>query len=101
MGRNDNNFNNTNNPISHHHVIVLATEYIVTAHVEEVNNHATTIIKVSWKPPARGNFKLNIDGLAIENPGRGGIGGVFRDHEGNWILGFCMHLTLTTPTMVN
>lgn len=53
------------------------------------------------EPPTNGYLKLNIDGLAHANPGKGGIGGVFRDQNGHWILGFYMHLPYTTPTMVD
>lgn len=50
-------------------------------------------------PLARGTLKLNIDGSANENSGKGGVGGVFKSHERNWVLGYCIHLPLTIPTM--
>ncbi|KAH0640052.1 hypothetical protein KY290_037340 [Solanum tuberosum] len=33
-------------------------------------------------------YKLNSDGSSRWNPGRSGIGGVIRDSDGNWIVGY-------------
>lgn len=35
-----------------------------------------------------GKIKLNTDGCARGDPGKGGFGGVFRDEAGAWICGF-------------
>nr|KYP44262.1 14.7 kDa ribonuclease H-like protein [Cajanus cajan] len=35
-----------------------------------------------------GNVTLNVDGSALTNPGDSGYGGLVRDHEGKFILGF-------------
>lgn len=35
-----------------------------------------------------GNIKLNTDGCWYESNGKGGFGGLFRDHKGDWIMGF-------------
>ncbi|XP_022852508.1 uncharacterized protein LOC111374112 [Olea europaea var. sylvestris] len=43
---------------------------------------------VSWRKPADGWVKLNIDGSSLGNPGPCGGGGVIRDHHGNMIAGF-------------
>ena len=49
-------------------------------------------------------LKLNTDGSALGNPGPvgaagGGGGGVLRDHRGRWIIGFSLHVGLTTNNM--
>ncbi|XP_058181362.1 probable LRR receptor-like serine/threonine-protein kinase At1g56140 [Rhododendron vialii] len=43
---------------------------------------------ISWMNPSTGNVKLNTDGCWFEMNGRGGFGGLFRDHTGDWIMGF-------------
>ncbi|GKV27995.1 hypothetical protein SLEP1_g37098 [Rubroshorea leprosula] len=53
-------------------------------------------IFVKWNPPPEGAIKLNTDGSAFGNPGMAGAGGVFRDHLGNWILGFSRNIGHTT-----
>ena len=35
-----------------------------------------------------GTLKLNVDGCAKGNPGKGGYGGILRDHDENWMGGF-------------
>ncbi|OIS97442.1 hypothetical protein A4A49_62516, partial [Nicotiana attenuata] len=44
-------------------------------------------ILVKWEPPNPSFYKL---GSCVGNPGVGGIGGVFRDDRGRWVLGFNM-----------
>ncbi|KAF3629713.1 hypothetical protein FXO38_27542 [Capsicum annuum] len=33
-------------------------------------------------------YKLNTDGACLSNPGIGGIGGIIKNHQGNWVIGF-------------
>ncbi|KAH0641622.1 hypothetical protein KY289_032596 [Solanum tuberosum] len=47
-----------------------------------------------WTPPERG-YKLNSDGSSIGNPDRSGIGGVIRDHNGDWIVGYMGNLHMS------
>ncbi|XP_028785542.1 uncharacterized protein LOC114741444 [Neltuma alba] len=41
-----------------------------------------------WSVPERGWVKVNSDGSSRGDPGPAGCGGVLRDHEGEWIVGF-------------
>ena len=54
------------------------------------------IILVSWRPPPRGIFKLNVDGRCISNT-TAGCGGILRDARGEWIRGFSKQLTEKCP----
>ncbi|KAH0673007.1 hypothetical protein KY284_024094 [Solanum tuberosum] len=45
------------------------------------------VIFVKWKPPSVG-YKLNMDGSSMGNPGKGGIGGMIRNSNGNSIVGY-------------
>ena len=38
--------------------------------------------------PPKGWAKLNINGLALGSPGAASGGGLIRDHNGDWIVGF-------------
>lgn len=48
----------------------------------------TNIVHVRWVPPPLNWVKLNTDGAAKSNPGISASGGVIRDFNGSWILGF-------------
>ncbi|PSS34373.1 Ribonuclease H protein [Actinidia chinensis var. chinensis] len=52
-------------------------------------------IRVGWKPPSMGIFKLNTDGASKGNPGKAGAGGLIRNHEGRWVAGFCHNIGTT------
>ncbi|XP_075104621.1 uncharacterized protein LOC142178786 [Nicotiana tabacum] len=43
---------------------------------------------IKWHPPNQAIYKLNIDGSCSPIRNNYGIGGVFRNHQGNWIIGF-------------
>ncbi|KAF7834213.1 reverse transcriptase [Senna tora] len=43
---------------------------------------------VKWNPPKFSWWKLNSDGACLGNPGPFAIGGIIRDHMGNWVKGF-------------
>ncbi|KAF7841634.1 ribonuclease H [Senna tora] len=45
-------------------------------------------VLVSWKAPALGWWKLNVDGAFVREINSGGCGGVLRDDIGGWIWGF-------------
>ncbi|WMV32826.1 hypothetical protein MTR67_026211 [Solanum verrucosum] len=58
----------------------------------EACKHEIKIIQVNWKTPPTDNFKLNMDGSAMNNPGKIGGGGILRDHQGNMIYAFSIPL---------
>ncbi|OIT22333.1 putative ribonuclease h protein [Nicotiana attenuata] len=89
--RNNFIFNNKKSPLSLKNIIKSATEFkLLTESFQSPNPKMTIYIK--WKPPDRGIYKLNIDGSSLGNPGRVGIGGVIRDWDSNWIIGFTMSI---------
>ena len=45
---------------------------------------------VSWHAPSPGWLKLNVDGSVNPTNALCGCGGVLRDTDGNWIMGFSM-----------
>ena len=51
---------------------------------------------VRWRRPDQGKLKLNIDGSAQGNSGLAGGGGVLRDNQGNWVLGYSRKIERTT-----
>lgn len=48
----------------------------------------TKNIKVRWLRPTPGSYKLNTDGSFPEKDQRGGIGGVIRNSNGDWVLSY-------------
>lgn len=44
-------------------------------------------------------IKLNTDGASKGNPGPAGAGGVFRDHSGDWMLGYTRHIGYATNSI--
>ncbi|KAI3472761.1 hypothetical protein Pfo_030964 [Paulownia fortunei] len=45
-------------------------------------------VKIIWRKPQLGWYKLNTDGAAKGGMGQAGVGGIIRDHLGNAILAF-------------
>ncbi|OIT23184.1 hypothetical protein A4A49_57177, partial [Nicotiana attenuata] len=43
---------------------------------------------IKWIPPTNHSFKLNIDGAFKGKYRKGGYGGVFRNGQGDWVLGY-------------
>ena len=52
--------------------------------------------QIQWKRPSHGWVKLNTDGSSLGNPGPAGGGGVIRDEEGAWIVGFARNIGITS-----
>ncbi|GLT27441.1 hypothetical protein SLA2020_024380 [Shorea laevis] len=51
---------------------------------------------ISWEPPPHDWIKLNTDGSVIGNPGMGSCGGLFRNSQGMWIIGYTCNIGHTT-----
>ena len=52
--------------------------------------------QIQWEKLACGWAKLNTDGSSLGNPGPAGRGGVIRDIEGAWIMGFMRNIGITS-----
>ncbi|XP_021299308.1 heterogeneous nuclear ribonucleoprotein D-like isoform X2 [Herrania umbratica] len=51
-----------------------------------------------WERPPRRFFKLNSDGSSAGNPGKAGAGGIIRNDQGEWIVGYSRKLGQATST---
>lgn len=56
-------------------------------------------IPVSWEKPKLGWTKLNFDGSLRGRTGKASIGGVFRDHRAEFLLGYAEPIGRTTSTI--
>ncbi|OIT04530.1 hypothetical protein A4A49_65327, partial [Nicotiana attenuata] len=54
-------------------------------------------ISISWTKPPTGWYKLNIDGAFDKAKASGGIGGIIRNHHGDWMIGYASKITPKTP----
>ncbi|GLU08042.1 hypothetical protein SLE2022_249710 [Rubroshorea leprosula] len=51
-----------------------------------------TYLSIRWLPPREGWFKMNTDGSSNFTQTYTGAGGVIRNHEGTWVMGFTQNL---------
>ena len=58
-----------------------------------------TIRAIKWERPIVGWLKLNTDGSSLGNPGLATWGGVIRDGNGNWVVGFTRKIGNTSSFM--
>ncbi|KAM3344027.1 hypothetical protein P3S68_026118 [Capsicum galapagoense] len=86
--RNDNIFNNSNYTPIFDNAYASAVEYTHLTNHPHTQQQPPIIILVKWSPPSRNYYKLNTDGSSLGNPGIGGIGGVIRNSNGEWIVGY-------------
>nr|XP_016507519.1 PREDICTED: uncharacterized protein LOC107825207 [Nicotiana tabacum] len=96
LTRNINVFNNKKEHINANNTISKATEYLMLT--KNDSTKVTHQIMLKWEPPSRGSYKLNTDGAAKGNLGIGGSGRIFRNHNGDWILGYMDNIPQTTNT---
>ncbi|XP_070014523.1 uncharacterized protein [Nicotiana sylvestris] len=47
------------------------------------------LIEIRWNKPPQNIIKLNIDGAFSKSTLEAGLGGVFRNKNGDWIFGYC------------
>lgn len=85
-------FNNKDDNISIEQTLALANKYALI--IDNPTNYPkpTSTIYLNWEPPQLGMHKLNTDASVTCQLGPGRLGGVFRDHEGNWTLGYTKYL---------
>lgn len=65
------------------------TNHALEFHFMTLTNHPINnmrIINIKWHAPQKGWIKLNIYS-AYDNL-KSGLGGIFRNNKGNWIVGF-------------
>lgn len=63
------------------------------------NLHNKEPIEVTWEKPQKGWTKLNFDGSLKGKTGGASIGGVFRNHEAEFLLGYAESIKPTTSTV--
>ncbi|KAH7569010.1 hypothetical protein JRO89_XS06G0088600 [Xanthoceras sorbifolium] len=56
-------------------------------------------IPVAWEKPEIGWTKLNFDGSCKGRAGKGSIGGIFRNHKAEFLLGYAESIGRTTSTI--
>ncbi|KAM0910351.1 hypothetical protein ACQ4PT_014188 [Festuca glaucescens] len=53
----------------------------------------------TWRKPEAGRLKLNFDGSSKHASRRASIGGVYRDHEGGFVLGYAERIGKATSSV--
>ncbi|KAF3650727.1 NAC domain-containing protein 53 [Capsicum annuum] len=66
-----------------------------------IQNHSNsgekTHLSLIWDPPPPNAYTINTDGSCQGKIGTAGLGGVNRDHEGNWVMGFYEKIPHASP----
>lgn len=72
-------------------IIMQATEF---AHCisRPRGNQLRVITQIRWEKPNTGWVKLNTNGSSAESLNKAGSGGLTRDEQGNWIVGFTRNI---------
>ncbi|GAA0171611.1 hypothetical protein LIER_25601 [Lithospermum erythrorhizon] len=63
------------------------------------NSHKVPPVQVGWEKPESGWIKLNFDGSCKCKSGRSSIGGVFRDHNAEFLLGYSEFIGKSNSTI--
>ncbi|CAL1353808.1 unnamed protein product [Linum trigynum] len=92
------------NSTRQHYITAKATEWVkiwdsakLSLAVGEKRERVEAMI--GWTSPPIGWYKLNTDGAAQSNPGIITAGGVLRDHNGDWVGGFCSKIGTGTALL--
>lgn len=96
ISRNKNNSNKTNFPPLLKTIIEHAPEFLLL-NSTSAPLQSKMSVKISWHAPHKNWYKLNTDGAYKNCATNSGIGGVFRYHTGNWIIGFQKQDTAISP----
>ncbi|OMP05267.1 reverse transcriptase [Corchorus capsularis] len=76
-----------------------AAEFFASS--DNANNKKLSYTKqIQWTPPPAGFLKMNTDGASHGNPGLAGAGGIIRDSQGLFVLGFQKRIGFATSTAV-
>ncbi|XP_075104148.1 uncharacterized protein LOC142178469 [Nicotiana tabacum] len=89
--------NNLNCNLDTNKTIHLAWEFIFFI---EKNSFTYKKVKteIKWDKPPKDMIKLNCDGIFSSNNSAAGLGGAFRNSNGDWIMGFHNAIQAFSPT---
>ncbi|GLT58567.1 hypothetical protein SLA2020_314490 [Shorea laevis] len=80
---------------AHNLIIERATEFWASISTPAIRSKQGPKL-ISWEPPPPFWYKVNTDGSAVGNPGNAGCGGILRDYQGRWVVGFLRNIGHTT-----
>ncbi len=94
-------FQHTNpNPWLASSVENLVMEFVCCIQVPSVSRSPTTML-VRWEKPSPSWFKLNTDGSSRFYPMVTGSGGLIRNSNSDWIMGFVRKIGITSSAAAN
>lgn len=96
LTRNKNIYEQTNGTVSAIYTIQQAIEFYYLAALSFKKPLRVKIV-LKWIPPKPNIYKLNINGAQPTTLNLDGIGGMIRNHLGDWIIGFSGNKPRSTP----
>lgn len=69
---------------------------ILMVHMDSSQVVSKKQIMIKWMPPDQRWYKLNSDGLKVGDSGGTGYGGLIRDENGRWVVGFVRNLGIAS-----
>ena len=92
-------FRNKNlNPNLEKDILDRASEYFYCA-CNQLSTKRLVLKSICWEKPREGWLTLNVDGAAAGASGMAGGGGLIRDGNGDWVIGFARKIGTTTSFM--
>ena len=85
----------TPNPSLAKEIVHRATEFFYYAYFPKIASQLVAK-QIRWEKPRRGWVKLNTDGSSLGNPGLVGGGGLIRDKDGAWVVGFARNIGISS-----